>query len=422
MPTPPDRHLIALGVSLALGLLVGLQRERADSAIAGFRTFALITVLGTVCAMIGEALGGGGGAGGWVMAGGLLAIACATGVGNFMRTREAGAGSPGITTEVAALLMFAIGAMLWLMPLHVGVALGVTVAVLLHLKDRLHAFAGRLTEHDMRAIMQFAAVTFVVLPLLPDQAYGPLQVLNPRHIWWMVALVVSISLAGYVALKVAGAHAGLILAGLIGGLVSSTATTVSYARRAGENPAAAPAALLAVLLAQCVLFGRVLIEIFVVARERAWALAPPLVMLGGVSVVTTVVVYMWSKRSTGVLPEPANPSELKGALWFAALYAVVLFGVAAAREFLGERGVLAVAAISGITDMDAITISSARLAAAGTLETGTAWRSIVLALISNTLFKLVLTRVLGGAAMFKLAVWPAAIGVLAGVLVLLFYV
>lgn len=413
-----DRTMVALGVSLGLGLLVGLQRERADSAIAGFRTFALITLLGTLCAMLAETFAP---SGVWLLAGGLLAIAGATAVGNLVRSRESAASSPGITTEVAALLMFIVGASLWTHPLHVGVALGVSVALLLHLKDRMHAFAGRLSERDMHAIMQFCAVAFVVLPLLPDRTFDPLGVLNPRHIWWMVVLVVSISLAGYVALKFAGARAGLVLGGLIGGLVSSTATTASYSRRASERPDAAPAALLAVLLAQCVLFARVLVEIFVVAKDQARWLAPPVLILGAVSMLTTLGVYFWAQRSLSAMPEPANPTELKSALWFGLMYAIVLACVAASERFLGDKGVLAVASLSGLTDLDAITLSTSRLVAQGELGAPTAWRAILLAILSNTLFKLGLMRVLGGPRLFRLALWPTVAVVGAGVLVLVLY-
>lgn len=414
---PIDRHLISLGVSLALGLLVGLQRERANSAVAGFRTFALITMLGTLCAMLAESFAS---AGVWLLAGGLIAIAGATAVGNFMRVRTEDA-SPGITTEVAALLMFLIGASLWTHPMQVGAVLGVIVALLLHLKDRMHAFAGRLSERDMHAIMQFCAVAFVVLPLLPNRTFDPLGVLNPRHIWWMVVLVVSISLAGYLALKLAGARAGLVLGGLIGGVVSSTATTASYSRRASERPDAAPAALLAVLLAQCVLFARVLVEIGVVAEDQARWLAAPVLILAAVSILTTLGVYFWAHRSLSALPEPGNPTELKSALWFGLMYAIVLVCVAASERFLGDKGVLAIACVSGLTDLDAITLSTSRLVAQQELSTATAWRAVVLAILSNTLFKLGLMRALGGPRMFRLALWPTLAVFGTGVLVLVLF-
>lgn len=388
-----DRALLSLGVSLALGLLVGLQRERADSAIAGFRTFALIALLGTVCALLSGTLGV------WVMPAGLLGVAAATAVGNRLRPPAFDAQAPGITTEVAALLMFAVGALLWIAPLHVGVIVGVTCALLLHLKDRMHAFAGKLSSTDMHAFMQFCAVTFVVLPLLPDRSFGPLGVLNPRHIWWMVVLVVGISLLGYVTLKLVGARAGTVLAGLIGGVVSSTAATASSARRVASSPEAVPAAALAVMLAQCVLIVRVMVEIAITTPLTRWVIMPPLAIILALAVLLTIFAFSRAKRASSELPHPTNPSELRGALWFGALYAGVLMAAAAAQHWLGTTGIYAVAALGGLTDMDAITLSSARLAQQGDIEAPTAARAVLLGLTSNTIFKLALVYTIAGRTM-----------------------
>lgn len=400
----------ALAIALGLGLLVGLQRERADSALAGFRTFPLITMLGCVCAMLADSFGG------WILGAGLLSIAAATGVGNLLR-RPADL-SPGITTEVAALLMFVVGALLWVMPLQVGTVIGVGCAVLLHMKESMHTFAGRFDEKDMRGIMLFCAITFVVLPVLPDRTFGPLNVLNPRNIWWMVVLVVGISLAGYVALKLVGGRVGAVIGGLIGGLISSTATTVSFSRRAAERPEALASALLAIILASCVVYARVLLEVGVVAQEHLLVIAPPILTMGASGVGVSIVVWLRTRRSAGELPKPENPTQLKSALLFAALYALVLLAVGFADRLVGAAGIYVVAGLSGLTDMDAITLSTGRMASRGLIPPETAWRAIVTATMCNLLFKFGICAVLGGRAMLAPAAAALGTSFLTGALVL----
>ena len=213
-----------LGVALGLGLLVGLQRERAASALAGFRTFPLVTVFGAVTGILSKDLGG------WILAAGLLALAALIISGNLAKLK-AGNVDPGLTTEAALLLMYGVGAYLVFGHRPVAVAVGGAVAVLLYLKPELHSLATRLGEEDFRGIMQFVVISLVIFPVLPNRAYGPFQVLNPHRIWWMVVLITGLSLAGYVAYKLFGHRICAALGAVLGGLISSTATTVSYARR-----------------------------------------------------------------------------------------------------------------------------------------------------------------------------------------------
>ena len=230
LPAPFLQFAVALG----LGLLVGLQRERMDSAIAGIRTFALITLFGAVAGQLGQVFGG------WVVAVGLLAAAGLVTAGNLSRLPE-GKAEPGQTTEFAAVLMYGIGAWVVVGSMTQAVVLGGVVAVLLQLREPLHQFAGRMGEPDIKAIMQLVLIALVILPLLPDRTFGPYGVLNPYQIWWMVVLIVGLSLLGYVGYKLLGARAGTVLAGILGGVISSTATTASYARRTKQDPGDLPA-------------------------------------------------------------------------------------------------------------------------------------------------------------------------------------
>jgi uncharacterized membrane protein (DUF4010 family) len=185
-------------------------------------------------------------------------------ISNVAKLR-AGQIDPGMTTEVAVLMMFALGAYLVTGPAAVAVVIGATVTLLLHLKPQLHGFAKRVGEHDFRAIMLFVAIALVILPILPDATFGPYQVLNPRRIWWMVVLITGISLGGYLIYKAFDQTTGAVAGGILGGLISSTATTVSYARRTREQAGSEGPAALVIVLAGAVVFARVVVTVAVAA-------------------------------------------------------------------------------------------------------------------------------------------------------------
>jgi uncharacterized membrane protein (DUF4010 family) len=203
-----------LAVSFGLGLLLGLQRERSESSIGGIRTFPLIALFGTVCALLGKTFGG------WLVGAGLLALVAIVVYSNFAKIKS-GEIDPGMTTEVAALLLYGLGAYLVIGSMVVAVVVGGAMAVLLQFKKPLHALAGAIGERDMKAIMQFVLLSLVILPVLPRQDFGPYGVWNPFQIWLMVVLIVGISLTGYIAYKCLGARRGTLLAGVLGGLISS---------------------------------------------------------------------------------------------------------------------------------------------------------------------------------------------------------
>lgn len=369
-----------LGVSLGLGLLLGLERERKEPSIAGIRTFPLIALFGTVCAQVGQSFGG------WIVGGGLLALAAVVIFANHAKM-QTGEVDPGMTTEIAALLLYGVGALIVVGSMAAALVLGGVMTLTLHLKQPMHNFAAAVGERDMRAIMQFVVLTLIILPVLPNRDFGPYVVWNPFEIWLMVVLIVGISLGGYVAYKLFGAKAGTLLGGIIGGLISSTATTVSYARRCSSKTALAPMAALVIMIASCLSLVRVLVEIAAVAPKSLAAMAPPVAVLLAVCLLISAALYFLAPRNGGEMPEQKNPAEMKSAFIFTALYAGVLLAVAAAKDFFGSAGLYAVSVISGLTDMDAITLSTAHLAEAGGVETSTAWRAIVAAAMANFVFK-----------------------------------
>lgn len=396
-----------LGIALGLGLLVGMQRERAASVLAGFRTFPLVTLLGVLSAALAQTFGG------WIVAAGFLALAGLIFAANQIRLRDAQA-DPGLTTEAALLVMYGVGAYLTVGHRPVAVVVGGTVAMLLYLKPELHSLARQIGEADFRAVMQFVLISLVILPVLPNRNYGPFDVLNPHRIWWMVVLIVGISLGGYVAYKFFGDRVGVAVAGILGGLISSTATTVSYARRSKAAAETAGMAALVIMLASTVVFVRVLAIAVAVSPAVFRAGLAPLASLIALLGVLSLAGWRRTHTQTLTMPEHSNPSELKSALVFGLLFALVLLATAAGKEYFGDRGLYAVAAFSGLTDMDAITLSTAQMTNAGRITPDTAWRLILLAALSNLVFKGGVVLALGDRGLFRRILWLFGVALAAG--------
>jgi uncharacterized membrane protein (DUF4010 family) len=401
-----------LGIALGLGLLVGMQRQRTHSRLAGIRTFPLVTMLGTIAGLLALRYGG------WVVAAGLVSLAALVIVSNLWAGKAESPPDPGTTTEVALLLMFGVGVYLVAGHASVAVALVGTIAVLLHLKPEMHAFVRKLGEKDVKAIMQFAVISLVILPVLPNEEYGPFHVLNPYKIWLLAVLVVGISLGGYVAYKFLGARIGSVLGGVLGGLISSTATTLSFARRTRESPQTSSQAAWVILIASAVVYVRVLVIIGFVAPQAFATLAGP---LGAMLVAMALIVggaWFFFRKETAAVPEPENPSELKPALIFAVLFALIQLGVAVAKEHFGTQGLYAMAIISGLTDMDAITLSTLQTSKGGQLSAEIAWRMILMASMANLVFKAGTVAVVGNRRLFARVAVLFTIAFLAGSLIL----
>lgn len=405
---------LALAVSLALGLLVGLQREWKESEIAGIRTFPLITLLGTLIVIFG------GDAAGWLIAAGLVALAMLLVIANLAKIR-AEHFDFGMTTEVAVLLMFAVGCALGYGMTGPAVVTAGVAAVLLQWKDRLHGFVESLTHKDLRAVMNLALIGLVILPILPDRTFGPYDVLNPYDIWRMVVLIVGISMAAYVAYKVLGANIGSVLAGALGGLISSTATTVSYARQTKEAADLDRIAALVILIASTIVNVRVLVEIGVVAPSLLQAAAPPLVVMLVLMLIESVVLYLPLRNAAAEPAAHENPAQLKPAIIFGALYAVILFIVAAARDNFGNNALYWIAGISGLTDVDAITLSTAKMFNETRIDAGTAWRVILVATMSNLVFKAGAVALLGTRKLFLTVAAVFGIAIAGGIALLVFW-
>ena len=369
--------LVSLAASFGIGLLIGLERERNPAAKAGVRTFALVALLGTLAALLPDIP--------WLVPAGLAAVA-GTLIAAYARAPQQD--DPGTTTVIAAAVCYLLGVLAGLGQSALAGALAIAVTALLYFKPEIEGFSAALKRHEQVSVLQFLVVTFIVLPILPDRSYGPYDALNPRNVWLMVVLVSGIGLATYVAIRLAGSRHGVLMTGVLGGLLSSTAATVLYARRSRESEAMERLALAVVPLANLVPLARIALIAAVVAPAILAQLAPVLGAAGaaGLAVVTLLVRRLAAAEAP--VPESRNPAELGTALRFAALYAMVLLLTAWLSDLAGERGLYAAALASGTVDVDPVNLSALNLFAQGKIAPGTAVTAIGLAYAANVAFKM----------------------------------
>lgn len=398
MPTsdPSYAMLQAFATSLGIGLLIGLERERQPGVKAGVRTFALVCLLGCLAALLTQTTGNS-----WILATGFISIAAM--IITALATDPLENGDPGTTSVVALLVCYALGAIVWYGHASLAVMLGIITTVLLYFKHQLHDITRRLTPTDILSMLQFGVLSLVILPLLPNQNFGPYLALNPHHIWWMVVLISGISLAGYTALRLVGTRHGAILLGIFGGLVSSTATTVIFSRHARQKAALVPVAGVVVLLATLVVMLRIGFVASLIAPSLIASLAR--VLGSGLLLGLLAALWVWRQNRDGnealPMPEINNPTEIKTALTFGAIYALILVLSAWVKDIAGSQGLYLLALISGLTDVDAITLSALRLFGAAQLTKDQVITTITLALLSNLVFKSGLIVVLGGSALAR---------------------
>lgn len=393
-------------ISLAIGLLMGLERERNPSAKAGLRTFSLVALAGTLAAMLSDETGGA-----WILAAGLLVMGAMIVAAHL---KEARMDDPGTTTVAAVVVCYALGAMVWFGQVHVAVTLAILSTVLLYFKTELKGVSQNLTRRDLLSILQFAVLSLVVLPILPDENYGPYAALNPYQIWWMVVLISGLSLAGYTALRIAGPRHGALLTGIFGGVASSTATTLAFSRHARDEDRLTGMSAVVILTANWVVLIRLGILTGVMAPGLLQNMA--VILAGGLLCGGMVLAWRWRAlevRAAAPELQLGNPTEIRMALSFGALYAAVLFAVAWLTDWAGQVGTYGVALVSGLTDVDAITLSTLRLLGLETLGPHEALTAILLALLANIVFKSGLSLVIGGLPLAK-RVLPGMAAVAAG--------
>ncbi|SFE11758.1 MgtC/SapB family protein [Nitrosomonas sp. Nm166] len=379
--------------SLAIGLLIGLERERSPGSRAGLRTFALVALFGTLTAMLAEETTP------WLLLGGLFIVGLMM-IAAYVRVKTESA-EPGTTTIAAILVCYGLGAAVWYGSDTLAIMLAIITTVLLYFKAELHGITEKLSRRDLISVLQFAVLTFIVLPILPDKNFGPYEAINPYQIWLMVVLISGVSLAGYVALHLIGQQHGAVL-GLFGGLVSSTATTLVYARRSTENQSFTQLAVVVILTANLT----VLIRLAIVSAVVSPSILPQLLpVLGSGFVLGAVVTAYWwhqlNQQNGLAVPEIKNPTEIGAAAAFGLIYGIVLFFSAWLSDIAGNKGLYAVALLSGLTDVDAITLSSLRLYELDKLQATETVIAISLGILSNMGFKFGLLYFIGSTLLAK---------------------
>ena len=395
-PAHHEQWLLRLGVAAGIGFLIGLDREFAiqrkkqknanSSHPMGLRTSTLISVLGYLAAMLAQEWGR------WVLVGVFGGFALLATMAYYQSARD---GDRGLTTEITALLLFLLGAFSFHGELLVVVVCGVLVLVLLRSKFALHEFVKTLNEEEIVAIVRFVVISALVLPFLPNEGYGPWGVWKPRDIWMMVVLVSGISLVGYLLGKWFGSRSGAVLSGVLGGLVSSTAVSLGHARRSREGSDAIPFLALGIVVACSIMFLRMLAELIMLNPPFAQRMAIPLVG----TAVCGVGVSLFLARRTQKAPVQvehtnySNPLNFRVALQFAVIYAVVSWLMRFATEQFGTAGRYVAAMLSGATDVDAVTLSTARQV--GAEITGPAMITLLIAALSNTLVKWIIVITVG---------------------------
>jgi len=292
----------------------------------------------------------------------------------------------------------------------------------LYVKEHLHGFIEKLKDKDLSAIMTFVGITLVILPILPDETYGPLDVLNPKNIWLMVSLIVGISVFGYFVYKWLGKKAGLISNGILGGLISSTATTVSFARKTKGKSAGGKLTAFVILVAVTVSLIRVLIEIAVIVPGKIGEIILPFIILFVfMSLLSVGMFYLMNKDSQNdELPEPKNPAQFKSALIFGVIYSVILLVVAYTEKEFGNQGLYIASIVGGLANKDAITLSLSKMIGGG-IEAALGWRLIMTAVISNLAFKVVIAISLGSKQLTKWILIAMSLSIAFGLLLIWFW-
>lgn len=410
---------LRLGIALFAGLLIGLDRERAEQRKAreifgGIRTFPLIALAGCTPMLIGG------------LTGTLLTVAsflAVAGVALMSYWRSTASGHIGATTELAAVATFLVGVMAGMGMLVVAGSAGITVAVLLTAKPSLEQISRAMSPQEVTAVLQLAVISGIILPILPNRGYGPWNVINPRDLWLVVVLVAALSFAGFVAMRLLGEKRGLMITGAVGGLVSSTAVTVAMADRSRDAEKLAEPAAAAAVLASSIMALRIAVFAGVINTGLLPQLLPACLAMAIAGALAAR--YIARADRSGVVEAGdriRNPFNLRQAAVFALIYGAITLAVRAAQEYLGQGAMFAAAALGSIADVDAVTIAFTRL---GPDESGWRWvaAAITLAAVINTLVKLGIAWVRGAGSFRKLSALGlgsmAVIGVAAGTAVFL---
>lgn len=406
-------EIIQISLALAVGLLIGVERgwqergSKGGSHVAGLRTFGLIGLLGGIWGILSSKFGD-------ILIGFSFLAMTALLISAYILSRR-DSEDRGITSLVAALITFSLGIMAVKGFENIAVACAVVTASLLTLKNRLHRWVETLEQQEIHAALKLLLISVVLLPVLPNQGYGPWQALNPYLLWWMVVLIASLSFVGYFSIKLAGARQGIMLTSMLGGLVSSTALTLYLSKLSSEIKIQRVIAA-GIIVATATTFPRVMLEVAVINPELLKNLWLP---LSGMMFTSYGYAYLLWRKNGDVNKfeyKPKNPFELGSAIRFGLLLAAIMLAAMAIRHWFGETGLYALSAISGVIDVDAITLSITKMTTHDLpLEVGA--KAIILAVIVNTIVKMGLVISLGVTVLKKHALPGFLLTILIGCVV-----
>ncbi len=381
--------LQGLAAVIFIGLLIGLEREysRAKDAkiFAGIRTFPLIGILGFTSALIASITGT------WIYIAIFIGFSGLSIAAYLTAAKE---GRLGGTSEISGMLVFILGSLVYWGYFLLPAVIAIIIASFLSLKLQLHSFVGKISAADIYATLKFAIITLIILPLLPDKTFGPLNVVNPRLVWYIVILVSGLSFIGYVLMKLFGKDRGIVLTGLLGGMVSSTAVAYSMAKKSRQELTLSSNYATGVILASSVMFVRVLIIVAIVNQNLLGSIWLPLIIFALAGFIITT--FFFRKMQSEIFTEEIlkNPFELKSAFLFGAVFALIIFITKAAQVYLGDSGIYAASALAGLTSVDAIVVSISNLVSE-VIPVSVAVKAIIISLITNTFVKMIITVIWG---------------------------
>lgn len=412
-----NSSFILLGISLAIGLLIGIERgwkqRRAEDGgrIAGLRTYGLTGLAGGATAIMQPYFG--------EIATGMLFLGFALATSMAYLNRKQDSEDASITGLISLLLTFMLGMLAAFKQIELAASAAIITALLLRYKELLHSWLRQVEDQELKAALQLLLISIVLLPILPDQGYGPWQVLNPYEIWWMVVLIAGISFVGYFAMKFAGTDKGIMLTALSAGLASSTALTLHFSRLAKEQPSLHRQLSAGILIACGTMFPRVVLVASLINPAILTLLWLPMAVMTLVTFICAAL--LWKIRT---LEQPAsltrllNPLELKSALFFGALLVLILLLGELMQDVFGDTGIYALALVSGIADVDPINLTLSRMSLGETQAT-VAVSGIVLAACSNSLVKSLMAVSIAGKTMLVNVFGPLALAVVCGLASLL---
>ncbi|MRI58324.1 MAG: MgtC/SapB family protein [Epsilonproteobacteria bacterium] len=391
--------LQSLLIALAIGFMIGLQRAlsnmlKNEPVIMGSRTFALIALSGYVAAYLSQEYE-------WIVAAAFLGVVAVSTLAYY--SKVALYKKSGVTTQVSALVTFLLGVMVYEGHEAFAITIATIIIALLELKSRLQKFERHISPTDINSVVLLLVMTFVILPILPDRFIDPYGLFNPYKTWLMAVVIASISFIGYIAVKVFGHKHGLFLTGAAGGLISSTAVTITLSKMYANQRRLVEAFTAGIAIACTFMFLRVLLEAFVVNPDLAAKLSVPYLAASFVGLLYVYVLYKKIKEPNIEIKDETlskNPLQLSEAIKFGLLFGIIYGAIKVVEHRYGDIGVYVISFLSGITDVDAITLSLSEMAKKS-LSPHAAMAGIVIASVTNSLVKLAIAFYLGGATLGK---------------------